>query len=853
MATVGTLDINIKAGTAQFDQAMKQVKRTLIETSAIGSTIGNLLGNAFEKIGEKAGAAVRYLIEFGESVIDTYEKMGKLAEQSGTTTEKLSTLAYAGQYAGISAEELAGSMEKLAKLVADAGAGNEEASQTFKTLGVSVKDAHGNIRDMSDVLLEVARNLEKYRDDANKTAILQRAFGKSGAELNSYLHDLANNFDEISDKAAKTGNVVGTEASKQNNKFNDTLTEIRLNLRGLGNEFIQAILPAIQKVADAFLDLTKNIHSFIDALKEMKGLQELLDDFNELDKFLKEAPGKAAQATRSFLGLQRLPAEFVPKGTGPLTGATAKPSVPITDPAALRQAEEAAKIYAQQVAELNQTITTQKTLTAVIGQNAAAQLEANIQIEQNNTLRKLQNQLADKHKTLNAAETAQISALVDAAARGKAITDLNTSLQAQADAAELASYQAHYLADAWGRTDQEMDDAKITSQQLALTWLKNMGLINAQGEAAIQSWLKYQQDIAETNRDLASKQRVKSIQNETQAIYDQIAGLQIMLPAIGDTEEAQIKANIAAQQLQLTLQIGREQDVLAAAKLLKRRDALNQLLDILLKSNAAEQATAALSPADRYEKEKTLIEEQTEALKERNKGLLTYDELLTEAARKHAAYVQSLHATADSLRAVGGASEGVQAFFKELEANAKSAAETTYELLTKAFEGITDYLSQVLTGAKASFSDFLRSLAQEILKSELTTLLSQLLKGLSQAGGSAGGKGGFFGFLATAAGALLGHRAGGGMISANQAYLVGENGPELVTGINGYVSSAASSKSLMGNARDTIYYSIDARGTDPVLVEQRVRTAIALSHNSAVVTSNQVGQERKMRMPRTYR
>src|SRR3954464_14347945 len=113
MATVGTLDINIKAGTAQFDQAMKQVKKTLIETSAIGSTIGTLLGGALEKIGQAAAPAGQYLIELGQSVIDAYDQMGKLAQQTGTTVEKLSTLAYAGQFANISAGDLAGSMERL--------------------------------------------------------------------------------------------------------------------------------------------------------------------------------------------------------------------------------------------------------------------------------------------------------------------------------------------------------------------------------------------------------------------------------------------------------------------------------------------------------------------------------------------------------------------------------------------------------------------------------------------------------------------------------------------------------------------------------------------------------------------
>ena len=45
------------------------------------------------------------------------------------------------------------------------------------------------------------------------------------------------------------------------------------------------------------------------------------------------------------------------------------------------------------------------------------------------------------------------------------------------------------------------------------------------------------------------------------------------------------------------------------------------------------------------------------------------------------------------------------------------------------------------------------------------------------------------------------------------------------------------------------YYSIDARGTDPVLTEQRTRVAIMAAHNSAVGTGFRVQQEHLKRTP----
>jgi hypothetical protein len=115
--------------------------------------------------------------------------------------------------------------------------------------------------------------------------------------------------------------------------------------------------------------------------------------------------------------------------------------------------------------------------------------------------------------------------------------------------------------------------------------------------------------------------------------------------------------------------------------------------------------------------------------------------------------------------------------------------------------------------------------------------LGPLLKGLL--GGSGGGG---LGMLS-----LAGAFAGGGDMAPNKAYLVGENGPEIRRG-NRISSNSASRRMLEGQASNH-YYAIDARGTDPVLTEQRTKAAIMAAHNSAVGTSVQVQAEQMKRMP----
>jgi hypothetical protein len=106
--------------------------------------------------------------------------------------------------------------------------------------------------------------------------------------------------------------------------------------------------------------------------------------------------------------------------------------------------------------------------------------------------------------------------------------------------------------------------------------------------------------------------------------------------------------------------------------------------------------------------------------------------------------------------------------------------------------------------------------------------------------------------LIQAALAMLPMLATGGDVTADESYIVGEQGPEILTKTAGHVTSASRSRQLMGSGGGSAqyhYYNIDARGTDPVLTEQRVKKAITQAHQSAVATSFVVQNEHSRRVP----
>ena len=61
--------------------------------------------------------------------------------------------------------------------------------QTFKDLGIQIKDSAGNLRQPNAIFEDVAEIFHNTEDGAAKTALAVELFGKSGAALIPMLND----------------------------------------------------------------------------------------------------------------------------------------------------------------------------------------------------------------------------------------------------------------------------------------------------------------------------------------------------------------------------------------------------------------------------------------------------------------------------------------------------------------------------------------------------------------------------------------------------------------------------------------------------------------------------------------
>ena len=135
---------------------------------------------------------------------------------------------------------------------------------------------------------------------------------------------------------------------------------------------------------------------------------------------------------------------------------------------------------------------------------------------------------------------------------------------------------------------------------------------------------------------------------------------------------------------------------------------------------------------------------------------------------------------------------------REYADEASNAARRAESLFRKATQGMEDAIVQFARTGKFSFRDLLNTMLEELLRSQVRSLMAQIF-GAGTGGG--GGGGNIFSFF----GRMLGF-ASGGIIPTNSPVLVGERGPEIISGAAGRVVTP--NNQLAGG--QTVVYNITA-------------------------------------------
>jgi lambda family phage tail tape measure protein len=253
----------------QTKAAIESAKRNM---ASIGETVTRVTG-LMGPLGVAIAGA--FSVQAFKGVLDMMDQLDEMSEKTGVSVEALSKLRYAGESVGTTTEQLGGGLRKLAKLMGDAASGSEEAGNIFKAMGVSFKDASGNLRDTDQVLSDMAGKFATWKDGPEKAAMAMKIFGKSGEDMIPILNLGSTGLENMGNEAERLGIKLSGDAAKAAADFNDNLKKISLTAEAAGMAIMDPFVSSLGSLSQAFLDAKMNGEGFFGVLS--RGMAKLPD------------------------------------------------------------------------------------------------------------------------------------------------------------------------------------------------------------------------------------------------------------------------------------------------------------------------------------------------------------------------------------------------------------------------------------------------------------------------------------------------------------------------------------------------------------------------------------------------
>lgn len=213
------------------------------------------------------GAAV------GNLVIDTARSADELvflSQKTGMSTTSLQEWNYIADQTGVSSDTITSSLTRLVRsmdtasgqtedyqaALADAESQGTEYEGTlgdmataFNTLGVSVVDSDGNLRDSNVVFNEALAALGNVENATERDALAMALFGRSATDLNPLILEGAAGLAGLRAEANEVGAVMGEDNVEAMASFSDTLDSMKAGLEGTLGTLAGAFLPGFEEMA----------------------------------------------------------------------------------------------------------------------------------------------------------------------------------------------------------------------------------------------------------------------------------------------------------------------------------------------------------------------------------------------------------------------------------------------------------------------------------------------------------------------------------------------------------------------------------------------------------------------------
>jgi len=234
----------------------------------------NATKKTFLAVGTAAVAAGAGILKLVDSTAREGDRLAKTAPQIGLTAESLQELEFAADRAGVSQQSFIKGMRNLQRVVFDAKRGLADAKDSFKELGVDVKDSNGNFKDTETLFEDIVAAFNRLEDGPVKTGVAMKLFSRAGAEMIPLFNGGVEGLRDLRQEFKRLGGGLSNFTSAQGEKYVDALTDMKRAQLALKDQIAGPLIGTfteyIQSLTEWFLAnkkiISQRINIFIKAV-----------------------------------------------------------------------------------------------------------------------------------------------------------------------------------------------------------------------------------------------------------------------------------------------------------------------------------------------------------------------------------------------------------------------------------------------------------------------------------------------------------------------------------------------------------------------------------------------------------
>ena len=258
-----------KDSTVDYKKANEDLLKSLGEVKNAGKQVAADI----TAIGAAAVGAAAGLFEFVHSAAQWADDMNTLSKVTGIGTDELQKFSYATNLIDVDISTMTGSLTKMTRTMNDARDGSGNAAEAYKTLGISVTDSEGALRDRLEVYYEVIDALGKVENETERDALAMQLFGKSAEQLNPLIKGGAENLKKLGKEAEEAGLILDQKTLDSLNGFNDEIDKLKAQGAQISRIVAAQAKPAVEDIVDLGNDLLKIVKEMADS-GEIKGFAD---------------------------------------------------------------------------------------------------------------------------------------------------------------------------------------------------------------------------------------------------------------------------------------------------------------------------------------------------------------------------------------------------------------------------------------------------------------------------------------------------------------------------------------------------------------------------------------------------